>query len=131
MNAKRTGVFLKEMRIQKRISLEEMSKALKVTIEEIAKWEMGESYPDSKEMTFIADMLGVTVENIYSGYHVRKKMNKTTADTLIMGASVSILAGVLSFFLLRSINLEVSILSVITFASIGVLTILYVGLKTE
>ena len=131
MNSKQTGLFLKERRIEKGFTIQEMSKRLNIPQEEIQEWEKGITYPNSKEIPFLADMLGVSIENIYYGEKEIGKMKKGTADFLVMASSIAILAGILSYFLLKDIDQEVSIMSMITFISIGVLTLLYVGLKTE
>lgn len=131
MNSKQTGLFLKERRIEKGFTIQEMAKLLNITQEEITDWEKGNNFPKSKEIPFLADMLGVSIENIFKGKEDIGKIKKTTADFLVMASSGAIMAGIMSYFLLKDIEQEVSIMSMITFISIGVLTLLYVGLKSE
>jgi len=131
MNLEKTGLFLKKSREEKELEVIEVSKRFNVSVEEVLKWESGKSLPNTLELPMLCKMYNITVDELYAGEKRDKKITKKRADILVMFSSVMILAAAMSYFLLRTIDLEVSILSAIMFVSIGVLTLLYVGLKTE
>ena len=131
MNLKNIGLFLKTNRQEKGFSINEVAKRFNVSDNEVVNWENGVSLPSGEDMPILAKMLGVSIEELYNGELINKKMTKHKGDILTMFSSVMILAAILSFFLLRTIELEVAIMSAISFVSIGVFTLLYVGLKTE
>ena len=55
------------MRREKGITQEEMSERLGVTPQAVSKWENDISYPDILQLPKIAEMLGVTVDELLSG----------------------------------------------------------------
>ena len=131
MNQIKVGLFLQNKRQEKNIHISEIAKRFNVTVEEVEKWESGKEFPNPKELPLLANMLGVTMDELFKGESKDKKMSSKTADVLVMFSAVTILAAIASFLLLRTINLEVSIMSAVTFVSIGIMTLLYVALKTE
>ena len=121
----------KNKRQEKNLHISEVAKRFNVSVEDVENWESGKEFPNPKDLQLLANMLGVTMDELFKGEVLDQKMSSKRADMLIMLSSVEILAGIASFLLLRTINLEVSIMSAVTFVAIGVMTLLYVALKTE
>ena len=117
MNLKNIGLFLKTNRQEKGFSINEVAKRFNVSDNEVVNWENGVSLPSGEDMPILAKMLGVSIEELYNGELINKKMTKHKGDILTMFSSVMILAAILSFFLLRTIELEVAIMSAISFVS--------------
>lgn len=64
---KSIGSRISELRREKGITQEKMSERLGITSQAVSKWENDISYPDILQLPKIAQMLGVTVDELISG----------------------------------------------------------------
>jgi len=76
MNQEKIGKFLKELRINKKLSQEELSKMLYVDRAAISKWENGFRLPSIDKMCSICEIFDVSLEELLSG----EKENKNNLD---------------------------------------------------
>ena len=68
MNSKKIGVFIKERRIDAKITQEELAKKMHVSSTTIDKWEKGKVLPDIKKLEKLAIVLGTSIVEMLSGY---------------------------------------------------------------
>ena len=59
------GKTIADLRKQKGVSQEEMSRYLGVTAQAISKWECGKNYPDIELLPTIADYFAVTIDSLF------------------------------------------------------------------
>ncbi len=72
MNDYAFGNFLYTLRQEKGISQLELGKKLGVTNKAVSKWETGAAKPNTKLLPQIADILGVTVEELFAAKRIKK-----------------------------------------------------------
>lgn len=72
MNDYAFGNFLYTLRQEKGISQSELGKMLGVTNKAVSKWETGTAKPNTKLLPQIADILGVTVEELLAAKRIEK-----------------------------------------------------------
>ena len=68
------GIKLQEIRKQNKLSQEALAEKLGVSRQAISKWERGESLPDIYMLKIIADMFGITLNDLISE-DIRKKLD--------------------------------------------------------
>jgi transcriptional regulator with XRE-family HTH domain len=67
MDNKKVGNFISTMRKSLRFTQQEMAEILGVTNKAVSKWETGEGYPEITIVPAIAEILGVTVDELLKG----------------------------------------------------------------
>ena len=65
MDQKKTGEFLKELRIAKQMTQEQVADALGVSRVTYLKWERYETYPDAQQLVKLADVFGCSLDHFY------------------------------------------------------------------
>ena len=63
----KVGLYIKQLRVQKGITQNELAKALNVTFQAVSRWENGDSLPDSSILIELGEVLGSNVETILRG----------------------------------------------------------------
>ena len=102
------------------------------TRQAVSKWERAENLPDSMLLLDISKLYGTTVDNLLNGIMPpEQKGEKAKNDFLMMIGVFVLMLSALPMILFFNINLSVAILTTAVMASVGVLIILYVGLKKE
>lgn len=74
MNQYITGAIIKRLREEKGMTQNELAKQLCVSEKTVSRWETGRGYPDITLVEPIADILGISVAELFSGNSV-KNMN--------------------------------------------------------
>lgn len=66
VNMEKTGVRIKELRIASGYSVEELRQAMRemVGVNAIYKWEHGQSMPTIDNLVILADLFGVTIDEM-------------------------------------------------------------------
>lgn len=98
MNKSKMGIFLKELRINKKMSQPDLAREFAknyfdVSTNAISSWEKGKSIPDIDKLNFLASYYGVTVDDILDGekyeeidfddvYHIHKPDSFNNNDFL-------------------------------------------------
>lgn len=59
--------FLYELRKEKNLTQNEVADKLGVTNKAVSKWETGETFPDTAQLVPLADLFGVTVDELLRG----------------------------------------------------------------
>ncbi len=66
-NLSKTGAFISELRKEKQFTQKDLADRLGVTDKAVSKWERGLSYPDVSLLTELAQILGVSTNELLSG----------------------------------------------------------------
>ena len=81
MDQIKIGAFLKELRKEKQLTQEQLSKKLNVSNRTVSRWETGSNMPDIGMLIEIADFFDVSIPEIVSGERKSENMNKETRKT--------------------------------------------------
>lgn len=89
MDGKGIGQFIADMRKERGLTQKELAEKLLITDKAVSKWERGLSCPDISLLTSIADILGVTVNELLSGERsesISDEVDTAVDKTLIYAA---------------------------------------------
>lgn len=75
MNPEKTGNFINELRSKLNLTQKALAEKINVTDKAVSKWERGDGFPDISVMQSLAEVLGVSVEEIMNG-----ELNKPLQD---------------------------------------------------
>ncbi len=76
MNQIKIGKYIQEKRKEKGITQSELAEKLNISDRAISKWENGICLPDASNMPIICDILGITINDLFSGEKVDMKNNE-------------------------------------------------------
>ena len=76
MNTIEIGKYIKDKRIEMRLTQKELANKLNISFQAISKWETGNALPETSILLPLSDVLEVTVDQILSAGEFRKKINK-------------------------------------------------------
>ena len=106
MNQYVTGTMIKRLRENKRMTQQQLAEEIGVSDKAISKWETGRGYPDISLIEPLAEALGVSIIELFSGEDVvntnrsfnmqRIKYRKgfTMVEVLIVVAIIGVLSAV-------------------------------------
>lgn len=80
MNQIKIGKFIKEKRKEKKITQNELAEKLNVTDRAISKWENGNCMPDSGIIPELCEILGITINDLFSGEIIDNKNYNQNAE---------------------------------------------------
>lgn len=83
MNQEKIGKFISECRKEKRITQEQLAVQLGVTSKSISKWETGNCLPDASKYKPLCEILGITVNELFSGERLSSETENEVKDYLI------------------------------------------------
>lgn len=86
MDIVKIGEFIKEKRKELSITQKELAEKLGCTDKAISRWETGKGLPDSSFLIPLANILGVTVNDLLSGEKVPAEALKEKADDNLVSA---------------------------------------------
>lgn len=72
MDNKKIGSFISELRKSRSLTQKELAEKLNLTDKAISKWERGLGYPDITIVSSLADILGVTVNELLNGERIER-----------------------------------------------------------
>lgn len=86
MNQEKTGQLIKEARKEKRLTQEDIANKLNISPKSVSKWERGINFPDSAMLPTLAEMLGLTVDELINGQRKKKpsKLKKNLSKLLLI-----------------------------------------------
>lgn len=76
MDQIKIGKFIQEKRKERNITQSELAEKLNISDRAISKWENGNCLPDAANMPILCDILGITINDLYSGEKVDMKNNE-------------------------------------------------------
>ena len=77
------GNFLYELRKEKGMTQQELAEKLNITNKAVSKWETGEAFPETAQLVPLADIFGVTVDELLRG---KRSAEKSTGEGSIDSA---------------------------------------------
>ena len=83
MDQIKIGIFLKELRKEKKLTQEQLAEKLNVSGRTVSRWETGSNMPDIGMLVEMADFFDVSIPEIVSGERKSENMNKKTRDTAV------------------------------------------------
>lgn len=86
MNQKKIGVFLKELRREKKLTQEQLAETLGVTNRSVSRWENGVNLPDLDLVIELANYFDVSIEEFLDGERKDKMVNKETEQVILKAA---------------------------------------------
>ena len=101
MTNKSMGEIISTLRKEKGMTQKEIADRLGITDKAVSKWERDVAYPDTGTIPKLAEILGVTVEELMNAKSVPVSENKKTDDVLdlvlkavplAMGVAVTVLS---------------------------------------
>ena len=87
MDQKKIGLFLKELRKEKRITQEQLAEKFNVSSRTVSRWENGNNMPDLDILIEISDYYEVDLREVLNGERKSEDMNKEMKETEIGRAS--------------------------------------------
>ena len=101
MEKKTFGNLVTQLRKAKGMTQADLAEKMGITDKAVSKWERDLSYPDIASIPHLAEILGVTVDELLTVQNVKKEKNKSI-DTIIslvlraIGVAMGIAVAVLS-----------------------------------
>ena len=83
MDQIKIGIFLKELRKEKKLTQEQLAEKLNVSGRTVSRWETGSNMPDIGMLVEMADFFDVSIPEIVSGERKSENMNKETRNTAV------------------------------------------------
>ena len=83
MNQEKIGKFIAECRKEKKITQEQLAEQLGVTSKSISKWETGHCLPDASKYKLLCEILGITVNELFSGERLHAETENEVKDYLV------------------------------------------------
>ncbi|MGN0548075.1 MAG: helix-turn-helix domain-containing protein [Acutalibacteraceae bacterium] len=85
MNENKTGVFISTLRKEKELTQAQLAEKLNVTDKAISRWETGKGMPDSSLLVPLANILGITVNELLTGEKISEEtFSKKSEDNLVV-----------------------------------------------
>ena len=89
MNQQKIGGFLKELRLEKQLTQEQLAEELGVSRRTVSRWETGNNLPDLSVIVELADFYDVDLNEIFRGERRMEAMDTELKDTLLQAAEYS------------------------------------------
>lgn len=80
MNQVDIGTFIAKCRKEKKLTQAQLAEKLNITDRAVSKWETGKSMPDSSIMPELCEILGITVNELFSGEKINMENYEKKAD---------------------------------------------------
>ncbi len=85
MNENKTGIFISTLRKEKELTQAQLAEKLNVTDKAISRWETGKGMPDSSLLVPLANILGITVNELLTGEKISEEtFSKKSEDNLVV-----------------------------------------------
>ena len=89
MDQIRIGSFLKQLRLEKGLTQEQLAEQLNISNRSVSRWETGSNLPDLSMLIALAEYYDVEVREIIDGKRKSENMNEEVKDTLEKVANYS------------------------------------------
>ena len=83
MNQIKIGKFISDCRKEKQLTQEQLAVQLGVTSKSISKWENGNCLPDASKYKSLCEILGITVNELFSGERLSSETENEAKDYLV------------------------------------------------
>ena len=82
MNQQKIGAFMRELRLDKGLTQEQLAERLGVSNRSVSRWENGNNLPDLSLLLELAKLYGVGVDEILDGNRKETHMDEQTAEAI-------------------------------------------------
>ncbi len=80
MDQKRIGAFIAQCRKEKNLTQMQLAELLEITNQAVSKWENGRGMPDMTLLQPLCDVLGISLNELFSGEHISAEEYKGKAE---------------------------------------------------
>lgn len=80
MDQKRIGLFIAQCRKEKNLTQMQLAELLGITGQAVSKWENGRGMPDVSLLQPLCDVLGISLNELFSGEHISAEEYKGKAE---------------------------------------------------
>lgn len=80
MDQKRIGAFIAQCRKEKNMTQMQLAERLEITNQAVSKWENGRGMPDLLLLQPLCDVLGISLNELFSGEHISAEEYKGKAE---------------------------------------------------
>ncbi len=80
MDQKRIGAFIAQCRKEKNLTQLQLAELLEITNQAVSKWENGRGMPDVSLLQPLCDVLGISLNELFSGEHISEEKYKGKAE---------------------------------------------------
>lgn len=80
MDQKRIGAFIAQCRKEKNLTQMQLAELLGITNQAVSKWENGRGMPDVSLLQPLCDVLGISLNELFSGEHISAEEYKGKAE---------------------------------------------------
>lgn len=89
MDQQKIGRFLKELRLEKQMTQEQLAEQIRVSRRTVSRWETGNNLPDLSVIVELADFYDVDLNEIFRGERRKETLDTKLKDTLLQAAEYS------------------------------------------
>ncbi|MGN0447851.1 MAG: helix-turn-helix domain-containing protein [Acutalibacteraceae bacterium] len=90
MNENKTGTFISTLRKEKELTQAQLAEKLNVTDKAVSRWETGKGMPDSSLLVPLANILGITVNELLTGERIPEEtFNQKSEDNLVVAVQTT------------------------------------------
>ena len=89
MDQQKIGGFLKELRLEKQMTQEQLAEQMGVSRRTVSRWETGNNLPDLSVIVELADFHDVDLNEIFRGERRKETMDTELKDTMLQAAAYS------------------------------------------
>ena len=83
MDQQKIGGFLKELRLEKQMTQEQLAEQMGVSRRTVSRWETGNNLPDLSILVQISEYYNVEIKEILNGERKSEDMDKELKETLL------------------------------------------------
>lgn len=127
MSIKSMGEIISENRKEKGMTQSELANKMNVTDKAVSKWERNISCPDINSINKLANILGISVEELISSKIGKANTNNNIFDIILLGVALAMGISVLVTLILNEIEVKDAILMI----SLGIIALSIYLFKSE
>lgn len=127
MSIKSMGEIISENRKEKGMTQSELANKMNVTDKAVSKWERNISCPDINSINKLANILGVSVEELISSKIGKANTYNNIFDIILLGVALAMGISVLVTLILNEIEVKDAILMI----SLGIIALSIYLFKSE
>ncbi len=120
MDTIKIGSFIMELRKKKNMTQKELADKLGITDRAISKWENGRGLPDHSLILDLANILGVSVNELLTGSYLDSKEYKEASEDNLLTLAAS------SEYFNKELNILEKTFCIIQFIAIGIMIFIFI-----
>jgi len=84
IDPEKVGLFLRKLRIEKKISQQVLADNLYLTRQSVSLWELGKTLPDYDSAVLLANYFNISIGELFAGKRItdKKELNRATANVI-------------------------------------------------